>query len=108
MFRKSILNISLSDSEDPRVDQQLSESVSLINISLSSLDESVDKLLNPLNDMIRSGSVIESKIHAGIIKRKNISNFHQIDLLNLFRARRGENQCQKDRKSFFKAPAILQ
>lgn len=67
MFTKSFLNITLSDSEDPGVDQQLSGSVSFINISLSSLDDSVDNLLNPVNDIIKCGSVIESKIYAGSI-----------------------------------------
>lgn len=65
----------MSDSEDPQFDQQLGESVSFINISLSSFDDSVDNLLKPVDDIIQSGAVIESKIHTGSIKSKTNLEF---------------------------------
>lgn len=42
MFRKCFLNVTLSDSEDP----QLIESMSFINISISSHDDSIDNILS--------------------------------------------------------------
>lgn len=67
MFRKSLLNITLSDHEDSKHSNvSTNNTLSFINISLSSLNESVDHLINT-DDIIRPDVVVESKGRAGCI-----------------------------------------
>lgn len=65
MFRKSLLNVTLSDSEELNQSIELrNNTISFINISLSSLNDSVDKFLNA-EDIIQSDVIIESRCDPG-------------------------------------------
>lgn len=63
MFRKSFLNVSLSDSEEI---QESSKSISFLNISIRSTDEIPDHLFDT-DVTVQSNAVSESKVESGKI-----------------------------------------
>lgn len=68
MLRKSFLNVTLSDSEDHVTP---AESISFVNISISSFHEdSMDSLLYPEN-ITKPDVVVESQANTGLIDKWN-------------------------------------
>lgn len=61
MFRKSFLNVSLSDSEE---NKESCESIDFLNVSICSTDEMPGYLLDTDNT-VRSKAINESKIETG-------------------------------------------
>lgn len=61
MFRKSLLNVTLSDPEDH---DQSARSISFVNISISSFDDSADRLLH-IENITKSDVIVETQANGG-------------------------------------------